>query len=110
MWQSGNTGKKIIFLRQIVPGGADKSYGIHVAKLAGLPPEVISRAKDILENLENNSVSTSGEPSLVTGSNMIRESARPYSKGNSSRRKNPSGKEKNNGEEPDSWQPSLFDL
>ena len=44
----------IIFLRKIVKGGADQSYGIEVAKLAGLPKEVINRAKDILDNLEYN--------------------------------------------------------
>ena len=43
----------VIFLRKIVEGGADQSYGIEVAKLAGLPNEVISRAKEILSNLEN---------------------------------------------------------
>lgn len=43
---------EIIFLRKIVPGGADRSYGIQVASLAGLPPEVISRAKVILQQLE----------------------------------------------------------
>ena len=47
-------GDEIIFLRQIVPGGTDKSYGIHVAKLAGLPSPVIDRANEILEILENN--------------------------------------------------------
>ena len=44
----------IIFLRKIVKGGEDQSYGIEVAKLAGLPKEVIKRAKDILDNLEDN--------------------------------------------------------
>lgn len=44
----------IIFLRKIVKGGADQSYGIEVAKLAGLPKEVINRAKYILDNLEDN--------------------------------------------------------
>lgn len=43
---------EIIFLRTIVPGGTDKSYGIHVARLAGLPKKVIERAKDILNTLE----------------------------------------------------------
>ncbi|MDK0814638.1 DNA mismatch repair protein MutS [Clostridium perfringens] len=42
----------IIFLRKIIEGGADQSYGIEVAKLAGIPDEVINRAKEILENLE----------------------------------------------------------
>jgi len=45
----------IIFLRKILPGTADKSYGIQVARLAGLPPAIINRAKDILTHLEMNS-------------------------------------------------------
>src|SRR6266404_5108648 len=45
--------EQIIFLRKIVPGGADKSYGIQVARLAGLPKEIIERAKEILAHLEN---------------------------------------------------------
>lgn len=49
----------IIFLRKIVEGGADQSYGIEVAKLAGLPTEVIDRAKEILSSLENASGSNS---------------------------------------------------
>src|SRR5437868_6627441 len=44
---------QIIFLRKIVPGGADKSYGIQVARLAGLPREILDRAKEILVHLEN---------------------------------------------------------
>ncbi len=45
--------EQIIFLRKIVPGGADKSYGIQVARLAGLPKEILDRAKEILSHLEN---------------------------------------------------------
>ena len=45
-------GEELIFLRKIVPGGADRSYGIEVATLAGLPKEVVSRAKAILADLE----------------------------------------------------------
>ena len=45
--------EQIIFLRKIVPGGADKSYGIQVARLAGLPKEILDRAKEILAHLEN---------------------------------------------------------
>ncbi|MBI4530892.1 MAG: DNA mismatch repair protein MutS [Candidatus Latescibacteria bacterium] len=45
-------GDQVIFLRKIVPGGTDRSYGIHVARLAGLPQEVIERAKEILRVLE----------------------------------------------------------
>ena len=44
---------EIVFLRKIVPGGADESYGIEVAKLAGLPEDVINRANEILASLEN---------------------------------------------------------
>ena len=44
---------QIIFLRKIVPGGADKSYGIQVARLAGLPREILDRAKEILTQLES---------------------------------------------------------
>jgi DNA mismatch repair protein MutS len=44
--------EQIIFLRKIIPGGADKSYGIHVARLAGLPKEILDRAKEILAYLE----------------------------------------------------------
>src|SRR5213076_345071 len=43
---------QVIFLRKIVRGGADKSYGIQVARLAGLPKEILDRAKDILSHLE----------------------------------------------------------
>lgn len=43
---------QVIFLRKIVPGGADRSYGIHVAQLAGIPRPVIHRAEEILEELE----------------------------------------------------------
>ncbi|MFP4497969.1 MAG: DNA mismatch repair protein MutS [Vulcanimicrobiota bacterium] len=46
------TNKEIIFLHKIVAGGTDKSYGIYVAKLAGLPPVILNRARDILEELE----------------------------------------------------------
>lgn len=46
----------VIFLRKIIEGGADQSYGIEVAKLAGIPDDVIKRAKEILEDLESNKV------------------------------------------------------
>ena len=45
-------GGKVVFLRRIVPGGTDKSYGIHVAQLAGLPRSVINRAQEVLAELE----------------------------------------------------------
>jgi DNA mismatch repair protein MutS len=46
-------GDDITFLRRIIPGGADDSYGIEVAKLAGIPQSIISRAKEILSDLES---------------------------------------------------------
>ena len=46
-------GKNIVFLREIVKGGADKSYGIEVARLSGVPNEVLNRSKKILKKLEN---------------------------------------------------------
>jgi DNA mismatch repair protein MutS len=45
-------GGQVVFLRKIVPGGADKSYGIHVAQLAGIPRQVLRRAEEVLEELE----------------------------------------------------------
>ncbi|UCC18006.1 MAG: DNA mismatch repair protein MutS [Dehalococcoidales bacterium] len=44
---------KVIFLRKILPGGVDKSYGIHVAQLAGLPKQVVNRANEVLDELES---------------------------------------------------------
>ncbi len=45
-------GERVVFLHKIVPGGADRSYGIHVARLAGLPRAILRRSEDILEDLE----------------------------------------------------------
>lgn len=59
------SGDRIAFLRRIVPGAADKSYGIQVARLAGLPPEVISRAREILKNLEEGEFEETGQPKLA---------------------------------------------
>ncbi len=56
---------QIIFLRKIIPGGADKSYGIQVARLAGLPGSVIARAKEILSNLEQHELNAEGRPTLA---------------------------------------------
>jgi DNA mismatch repair protein MutS len=47
-WQSD-----VVFLHEVAPGTADRSYGIHVAKLAGLPPSVTGRAEEVLETLQN---------------------------------------------------------
>jgi DNA mismatch repair protein MutS len=56
---------EIIFLRKIVPGPSDKSYGIHVAKLAGIPQDVIERAREILFNLERQELDEAGAPRLA---------------------------------------------
>jgi DNA mismatch repair protein MutS len=45
-------GNKVIFLRKLVPGGSEHSFGIHVAKMAGMPPKLVSRANEILKRLE----------------------------------------------------------
>ena len=46
---------KVIFMRKLVPGGSEHSFGIHVAKLAGMPPAVVARANDIMKELESGS-------------------------------------------------------
>ncbi|MEK6265607.1 MAG: DNA mismatch repair protein MutS, partial [Clostridium sp.] len=79
---------EIVFLRKIVPGGADKSYGIEVAKLAGLPKDVINRANVILEELEtfNNTTEldlmskksvnyTKSEVAITSGYNIAEDEA-----------------------------------
>lgn len=66
---------QIVFLRKIVPGAADKSYGIQVARLAGLPGEVIDRAKEILANLEEGEFSEAGQPKLARQKRKSRDSA-----------------------------------
>jgi len=53
---------QIIFLRKVIEGGADKSYGIQVARLAGLPADVIARAREVLANLEKAEFNDAGEP------------------------------------------------
>jgi len=58
-------GDQITFLRKIVPGAADKSYGIHVARLAGLPASVLERANEILHNLEEGEFEAEGAPKLA---------------------------------------------
>lgn len=58
-------GGEIIFLRKIVEGGTNRSYGIQVARLAGLPDPVIERAKEILSNLERSELDAKGLPRLA---------------------------------------------
>ncbi len=54
----------VVFLRKVVPGRSDRSYGIQVARLAGLPPSVVRRARAILDDLEQDDLSRGGRPAL----------------------------------------------
>ena len=67
---------QIIFLRKIQPGAADKSYGIQVARLAGLPREIIDRAKEILTNLEASELNAQGKPRLAEAKVLHQRSRR----------------------------------
>ncbi|MGQ9810896.1 MAG: DNA mismatch repair protein MutS, partial [bacterium] len=60
-------GDQIVFLRKIARGASDRSYGIQVAKLAGLPFEVVERAKEILRNLEEDEYSVGDVPRIARG-------------------------------------------
>ncbi len=67
---------QIVFLHKILEGGADKSYGIHVARLAGVPGPVIERAKAILRNLEETELSPDGGTRFVSRQSAERETLR----------------------------------
>jgi len=70
--------EQIIFLRKIIHGGADKSYGIQVARLAGLPKEILDRAKDILAHLEDSSRATAErKPRSKKSGKSMPESQKP---------------------------------
>jgi DNA mismatch repair protein MutS len=58
---------RVIFLRRLVDGPASRSYGIQVARLAGLPPGLIERAREILHNLEGGELDEAGRPRLAGG-------------------------------------------
>ncbi len=60
-------GNKVVFLHKIVPGGADKSYGVHVAQMAGLPQGVINRAWEVLADLEAQSQENGGRRARPKG-------------------------------------------
>ena len=70
-------GDGIVFLRRIVEGPADRSYGIAVAKLAGMPEPVLARARQILANLEANELSEAGQPAFAASTPRPRRAARP---------------------------------
>jgi DNA mismatch repair protein MutS len=67
-------GGEVTFLYKIVPGGVDQSYGIHVAKLAGLPKSVLHRAREVLDDLEGDSRKNLARHSLQ-GKRRTRETA-----------------------------------
>jgi DNA mismatch repair protein MutS len=60
---------RIVFLRKVVDGAADRSYGIQVARLAGLPAAVLDRAREVLANLEREELSGDGRPKLARRKN-----------------------------------------
>ncbi len=64
---------KVIFLRKLVRGGSEHSFGIHVAKLAGMPESIVVRADEILHELEGNGNSVSGTPAPVAESEVLRQ-------------------------------------
>jgi len=64
---------EIVFLRKVVPGRSDRSYGIQVARLAGLPLAVVNRAREILGNLEQDELSRGGRPSLSEAGSAQRQ-------------------------------------
>jgi DNA mismatch repair protein MutS len=57
---------EVVFLRKILPGPSDQSYGIHVAKLAGIPADVVARANEILFNLEKRELDEAGTPRIAS--------------------------------------------
>ena len=65
-------GEKIIFLHKIQRGNSDRSYGIQVARLAGIPQEVITRAREVLDNLESSEFTTENIPTLARGEHAPR--------------------------------------
>jgi len=70
-------GDDIVFLRKIIKGGADKSYGIQVAKLAGVPDTVIARAKELLEELRDADITAKAKEIAEINSNIIQRKAVP---------------------------------
>jgi DNA mismatch repair protein MutS len=56
------TGDRVVFLHRLEPGGTDRSYGVHVAQLAGLPDAVVRRAREVLARLESDHRVVPGAP------------------------------------------------
>ena len=68
-------GNRVVFLHKIVPGGADKSYGVHVAQLAGLPQGVVNRAWEVLADLESQSLNGGGRKMRVPNREPVQQMA-----------------------------------
>jgi len=68
----------VLFLRTIIPGRADRSYGIHVAQLAGLPKPVIGRAREVLAQLESPSASASAVPDPLSAASLDPSLPKPH--------------------------------
>ncbi len=61
------TKDKVLFLRKLEPGGTGHSFGIHVAKMAGMPPQIVHRASEILKHLENKSLDNKSSTKAISG-------------------------------------------
>ena len=72
---------KVIFMRKLVPGGSEHSFGIHVAKLAGMPPAVVARANDIMKELESGSRGAALSSPEVKGTKESSKSKAKHSDG-----------------------------
>ena len=66
-------GEKIIFLHKIIKGGASRSYGIEVARIAGVPSDVINRAKEVLQNMETGEFDEIGMPCIARGKSATKQ-------------------------------------
>jgi DNA mismatch repair protein MutS len=86
---------EIVFIRRVVPGAADRSYGIQVARLAGMPPGVVSRAREILSGLETGGglpnkqvVKTADVSELVVPTKVAKKETKPSAPKASPEKKN----------------------
>ncbi|MEQ8746443.1 DNA mismatch repair protein MutS [Pyruvatibacter sp.] len=86
-------GQDVVFLHEVVPGAADRSYGIHVARLAGLPPAAIARAEQVLEALEAGETQSGGQngwrADLATDLPLFAAATRPRSSGHATKGTDP---------------------
>ena len=67
--------EEVIFLRKLVEGGTNRSYGIQVARLAGIPAQVLDRAREILKNIESGELNGAGEPVLARSKRPVEKDA-----------------------------------